>query len=243
MDDISRFNKDVKNRILELGQNEELKKLGKDWQKLSMLNDYVYNFSWLGCPIIQTPQDVLAMQEIIWNVKPDLIIETGIARGGSLIFYASLLEMVGNGEVLGIDIDIRSHNREAIEGHSMFKRITLLEGDSTSDEIRDQVARATEHKKNVLVCLDSNHTHEHVLRELNFYSGFVSKGSYLVVFDTFVELMDDSYSKERPWGKGNNPMTAVSEFLKGNRDFEVDYEIENKLIITAAPGGYLKKIG
>ena len=204
---------------------------------------YSYNFTWLGSPIIQFPQDIIAMQEIIWRVKPDLIIETGIAHGGSLIFYASMLELLGsNGEVLGIDIDIRKHNRKEIENHSMFKRITMIEGSSIDKGIAKQVWDFAKEKKNVLVVLDSNHTHEHVKRELEVYSPLVSKDSYLVVFDTAIEDLQEDFFSDRPWNKGNNPKTAVWEFLKTNNRFEIDKEIENKLLITVAPDGYLKCI-
>lgn len=181
------------------------------------------------------------MQEIIWRVKPDLIIETGIAHGGSLVFYASMLELLGNdGQVVGIDIDIRPHNRVEIEHHPMFKRIVLLQGSSVDDEVAEQVRSLAQGKRSVLVCLDSNHTHAHVLRELELYSSLVTKDSYLVVFDTIIEDMPVGSFTDRPWDKGNNPKTAVWEFLKTNDRFEPDQEIPNKLLITVAPDGYLK---
>lgn len=205
--------------------------------------NYSYNFNWLGRPMIQFPQDMVALQEIIWSVKPDLIVETGIAHGGSLIFSASLLELIGGeGEVLGIDIDIREHNRIAIEKHSMAKRIKMIQGSSISDETAKKVFDIAENKKRVLVILDSNHTHEHVAKELELYSSLVTKESYLIVFDTVVEDMPDNVFPNRPWGRGNNPKTAVWEFLKGDDRFEIDKQIENKLLITAAPDGYLKRI-
>ena len=203
---------------------------------------YTYNFNWLGRPIIQLPQDIIAMQEIIWDTKPDLIIETGIAHGGSLIFYASMLELIGgSGLVLGIDIDIREHNRLEIEKHPLFKRIKMIEGSSIDKDIQNKVYKFAQKRNNILVILDSNHTHEHVLQELQMYSPLVSKDSYLVVFDTAIEDLpnDDIYSN-RPWGKGNNPKTAVWEFLKSNNRFIIDKEIENKLLFTVAPDGYLK---
>lgn len=204
---------------------------------------YSYNFSWLGRPIIQYPQDIMAMQELIWQVKPDLIIETGIAHGGSLIFYASMLELLGgDGELIGIDLDIREHNRIEIEKHPMYKRIEMLEGSSTDPEIIDSVKELAKGKKSVMVVLDSNHTHEHVLEELRLYSPFVTVGSYCVVFDTIVEDLPDDFFSDRPWGKGNNPKTAVHEFLKENDSFEIDDNVENKLLITVAPDGYLKRI-
>ncbi len=202
---------------------------------------YTYNFSWLGRPIIQFPQDMIAMQEIIWQIKPDLIIETGIAHGGSLIFYASMLELLGNnGQILGIDIDIREHNLVEIEKHPMFKRITMIEGSSIDEEIAKQVHDFTKDKKQIMVVLDSMHTHDHVLKELELYSPLVTKGSYCVVFDTVIDDLPDEMFPDRPWDKGNNPKTAVWEFLKTNDRFVVDKEIENKLLITVAPDGYLK---
>jgi cephalosporin hydroxylase len=202
---------------------------------------YSYNFSWLGRPIIQYPQDIIAAQEIIWQVKPDMIIETGIAHGGSLIFYASMLELLGGvGHVLGIDIDIRAHNRAEIERHPLFKRITMLQGSSIDDQIAQQVYAFVHNKQRVLVVLDSNHTHEHVRKELEFYAPLVTKGSYLIIFDTVVEDMPDRFFPDRPWGRGNNPKTAVQEFLATNDRFEVDREIEGKLLLTVAPSGYLK---
>ncbi len=197
----------------------------------------------VGIPIIQFPQDMIALQEIIWNVKPDLIIETGVAHGGSLILSASILELIGNdGLVVGIDIDIREHNRKAIENHPMFKRIKLLEGSSVSNKVLENVKEITKDKKNILVILDSNHTHDHVLEELKIYSPFVSVNSYVIVFDTVIEDMPEDSFPDRPWGKGNNAKTAVWEFLKENSNFVMDKEVENKLLITVAPDGYLKRL-
>lgn len=202
---------------------------------------YSYNFNWLGRPIIQFPQDIVAMQEIIWEVKPDLIIETGIAHGGSLIFYASMLELIGgDGQVVGVDIDIREHNRAEIEKHPMYKRITMLQGSSIDEGIKKKVYDFAREKKRVLVVLDSNHTHDHVLREIQLYSPLVTKGSYLIVFDTAIEDLPEGAFSDRPWDKGNNPKTAVWEFLKTNDRFIIDKEIENKLLITVAPDGYLR---
>ncbi|MDR0335659.1 MAG: cephalosporin hydroxylase family protein [Planctomycetaceae bacterium] len=204
---------------------------------------YSYNFTWLGRPIIQYPQDIIALQEIIWNVKPDLIIETGIAHGGSIIFSASMLELLGvNGHVLGIDIDIRKHNRVEIEKHPMFKRITMFEGSSIAPEMVDRVIEFAKPYKTVMLVLDSNHTHDHVFAELQYYTPLVTKESYCVVFDTIIEDMPSGSFPDRLWDKGNNPKTAVWEFLKQNNNFEIDKSIENKLLITAAPDGYLKRI-
>jgi len=235
------FQKECNERIKNNLHDMKLQQSSKTFMENTIRNKYSYNFSWMGRPIIQYPQDIIAMQEIIWNLKPDLIIETGIAHGGSLIFYASMLELLGGkGKVLGIDIDIREHNRREIETHPMFKHITMIEGSSIDDRVIEQVRKFANGKKRVLVCLDSLHTHDHVLRELEAYTPMVSLGSYCVVFDTIVEDMPDEYSHDRPWGKGNNPKTAVWKFLKGNDRFVIDKEIENKLLISTCPDGYLK---
>jgi cephalosporin hydroxylase len=202
---------------------------------------YSYHFCWLGRPIIQMPQDIMAMQEIIWRVKPDLIIETGIAHGGSLIFYASMLELIGEaGRVIGIDVDIRAHNRSEIENHPMAKRISMIQGSSTDLAVIQQVRGLADGCRRILVALDSNHSHDHVRTELELYSPLVTKDSYLVVFDTAVEDMPDNFFPDRPWRKGNSPKTAVWEFLKTTDRFVADKEIENKLLITVAPDGYLR---
>jgi cephalosporin hydroxylase len=242
MSDLLAFQNEVQANIAALGRNERAKALSIEWLRCVAEDKYSYNFSWMGVPIIQFPQDIVAMQELLWRVKPDLVIETGVARGGSVIFYASMLELIGKGEVLGIDIDIRSHNREAIESHPMHKRISLLEGSSISDETAERVKAVASKAETVLVVLDSNHTHEHVLRELELYAPLVSPGSYCVVFDTVVEDVPDEDFPDRPWGKGNNPKTAVWAFLEANRHFEIDVDIHNKLQVTVAPDGYLKRI-
>jgi len=240
---IMNFSAEVQRNIEGLASDPELRCLSNIWLRETARYKYSYNFTWLGRPIIQFPQDILAMQEIIWRVKPDLIVETGVAHGGALIFYASMLELVGgNGQVLGIDVDIRKHNRAEIERHPMFKRISLLEGSSVDEGIAQRVHDLARGKPNVLVCLDSFHTHDHVRRELNLYSDLVKQGSYLVVFDTLIEDMPTDFFPDRPWGKGNNPKTAVQEFLKTTDRFVVDTEIESKLLITVAPSGYLKCI-
>jgi cephalosporin hydroxylase len=244
MDPIEQFNKEKADNINEIGNDPSLRKLGLDFIDKTALKKYSYNFSWMGRPIIAFPQDMIAMQEIIWNVKPDLIIETGIAHGGSIVYYASLLELIGNdGIVLGVDIDIRKHNRDLIEAHPMFKRIQLIEGSSIDANILEKVKKVAAGKKKIMVCLDSNHTHDHVLEELKLYSPFVSKDSYCIVFDTIVEDMPANHDwGTRPWGKGNNPKTAVWKFLEKNAHFEIDKTIENKLLITVAPDGFLKRI-
>jgi len=202
---------------------------------------YTYNFNWLGRPIIQLTEDIMLMQEIIFRVQPDLIIETGIAHGGSLIFSASMLELLGNnGKVLGIDIDIRQHNRLEIEKHPMAKRISMTQGSSIDETVAEKVYAFAENSEKVMVFLDSNHTYEHVIKELELYSPLVKKGSYLVVFDTGIEDLPEEMCNDRPWGKGNNPKTAVWEFLKSNNRFEIDRELESRVLFTVAPDGYLK---
>jgi cephalosporin hydroxylase len=241
-DQNKQFSEETNARVSSNSKNLSLKHAGDNFNLESNKARYSYNFSWMGRPIIQYPQDMIAMQEIIWEIKPDLIIETGIAHGGSLIYYASILEAMGNGEVVGIDIDIRSHNKKEIENHPMFKRIKMVSGSSIEMETLERVREMAKDKVKILVCLDSNHTHEHVLKELELYAAFVSPGSYLVVFDTIVEFLPDDYLPGRPWGKGNNPWTAVQEFLDKNSDFEIDHTIDNKLLISVAPNGYLKRI-
>jgi len=236
------FRKECRDRVEGYSSNETLKEASNSFMAATINAKYSYNFTWLGRPIIQYPQDIIAMQEIIWQVKPDLIIETGIAHGGSLIFYASMLELLGGGgRVVGIDIDIRRHNRVEIERHPMFRRITMIEGSSTDEKITEKVRQMAGGKR-VLVCLDSNHTHEHVLRELELYAPLVSVGSYCVVFDTIIEDMPKGTYSDRPWDVGNNPKTAVQAYLKEHNEFVVDEEIENKLLITVAPGGYLRRV-
>ncbi|MBN2515980.1 MAG: cephalosporin hydroxylase family protein [Deltaproteobacteria bacterium] len=243
MNQIEKFKRAREVRLDSNGKNEKLKKYSMRFLQESITAKYSYNFSWMGRPIIQYPQDMVAMQEIIWKVRPDLIIETGIAHGGSLIFYASMLELLGgDGQVLGIDIDIRKHNREEIENHPMYKRITMIEGSSIEKSVAQHVHDFAKGKNKVLVCLDSMHTHNHVLKELEIYSPLVTKDSYLVVFDTIVEDMPEDIFTDRPWGRGNNPKTAVWEFMKTNDRFVIDTEIENKLLITVAPSGYLRCI-
>ena len=239
---VEAYKEECKNRIAAQGKNEELLAISSKFAAETIKAGYSYNFTWMGRPIIQYPQDMIAMQEIIWDIKPDLIIETGIAHGGSIIYYASILELIGKGEVLGIDIDIRSHNRAEIESHPMSKRITMLEGSAISQEIIEKIKPFVEGKKTVMVCLDSNHTHDHVLAELQLYSPFVTVGSYLVAFDTIVEDLPADLYNDRPWSVGDNPKTAVWEFLKSNDDFVINNEIDNKLLVSVAPSGYLKRV-
>jgi cephalosporin hydroxylase len=240
------------------GSDQSLQETTRNWINTANGLKYSYHFEWQGRPIIQYPQDIVAMQELIWEVKPDLIIETGIAHGGSLIFSASMLalldmcEAIESGatlnptetkrKVLGIDIDIRKHNREAIEAHPMASRIQMIQGSSIAPEIIDQVRTIAGDYERILVCLDSNHTHEHVLAELEAYAQLTSVGSYCVVFDTVVEDMPKEMFSDRPWGPGNNPKTAVREYLKSHPEFEIDKSIQHKLLITVAPDGYLRRI-
>lgn len=226
--------------IKTLGQDDTFRQLSRAWMDRAQLRRYSYHFRWMGLPIIQYPTDIVAMQELIFRIQPELVIETGVARGGSLVFYASLLELLGRGEVLGIDIDIRAHNREAIETHPMAHRIRMIQGSSIDVEV---VAKATEvaRGKRTMVVLDSNHTHEHVLSELALYSPLVSAGSYCVVMDTVVEDMPDELFGDRPWGVGDNPRTAAIEFLNSHPEFEVDLEMDHKLAVSVAPGGYLRR--
>ncbi len=243
MDQIQKFKIEKEENILKLGNDEIAGRTAIEFINAVNPLKYSYNFTWMGIPIIQYPQDIVAMQEIIWRVQPDLIIETGIAHGGSLIFNASMLELIGkDAQVLGIDIEIREHNRIQIEKHPMSKRITMLQGSSVEKEIIKEVRKYTDGKKKVLVCLDSNHTHEHVLNELELYSPFVSKDSYLVVFDTIIEDLPAGSFSDRPWNKGDNPKTAVWKFLETHKEFEIDESVHNKLLITVAPDGYLKRI-
>jgi len=237
------FQKRNKHFIKLMSENKKVQNISREWFDNVFDYEYSFHFSWLGRPIIQFPQDMIAIQELIWKIKPDLIIETGIAHGGSLIFSASILEMIGKGEVIGIDIDIRKHNRISIEKHPMFKRIKMIEGSSVSKSIINKVHKLAKNKKKVLVFLDSKHTEKHVLKELEGYSKLVKKGNYIVVFDTIIEdTSSKKASENRPWGTGNNPKTAVWKFLKKNNRFKIDKLIEKKLLITSCPDGYLKCI-
>jgi len=248
VDEVQKFINDRVERVKLNETNSSLVEAAHTFVVESVKPQYSYNFSWMGRPVIQYPQDMIAMQEIIWDIKPDLIIETGIAHGGSLIYYASLLEMLsfsgfGDGKVLGIDIDIREHNRKEIESHPMYKNIDMIQGSSISQEVIEQVKKKAEGKERVLVILDSNHTHQHALEELIAYAPLVSKGSYCVVFDSLIEDMPADSYPDRPWGPGDNPKTAVWEYIKTHPEFEIDKSIQNKLLITVAPDGYLKRVG
>jgi len=256
--EIIKFKKECEANIARYSEDEEWRRLSIDWLVRGCKHKYMLNFKSLGRPIIQTPIDMVASQELIWEVKPDLIIETGIAHGGSLIMSASMLAMIDYCEavesgqtldpkatwrhVLGLDIDIRQHNREAIEGHPMAHRINIIEGSSISPEIIGQVHEISKEYDRVLVFLDSNHTHDHVLAELEAYAPLTSKESYCVVFDTVIEDLPDDVCPDRPWCKGNNPKTAVWEFLKAHPEFEINKQFNDKLVITTQPDGYLKRV-
>jgi cephalosporin hydroxylase len=252
------FQQEVRERIAANGHAAELREASEAFLRVSIEQRYSYNFAWLGRPIIQYPQDMVAMQELIWRVRPDLIIETGIAHGGSLILSASMLAMLDycdaiesrqlldpaqpRRRVVGIDIDIRAHNREAIEAHPLANRIDMIQGSSIAAEVLEQVRRHTEGCKTVLVCLDSNHTHDHVLAELEAYAPLVTPGSYCVAFDTVIEDLPASSYADRPWDVGNNPKTAVRAFLEQHPEFEVDWDIDHQLLVSVAPEGYLKRV-
>lgn len=227
--------------IAAMGRDTDLRDLSDRWFAAASRHEYSYHFTWLGLPVIQFPQDVVALQEIVWRVRPDVVVETGVARGGSLVLYASLLELLGgDGFVVGIDIDIRPHNRAALEAHPLFRRIRLVEGSSVAPGIVAHVRAMIADRRRVLVVLDSNHTHDHVRRELDLYAPLVTKGSYLVVLDTVIETMPADLCKDRPWGRGDNPRTAVRDFLASTDRFEVDVETETKLLVTVAPEGFLR---
>jgi cephalosporin hydroxylase len=235
-------------QVNEIEYDPKLIETGKAFMEHSIPDRYSYHFSFLGRPIIQYPQDMVAIQELIWKVQPDLIIETGIAHGGSIILSAAMLELnaicggPAEAEVLAIDIDIRAHNRAEIEKHPLCKRITMIEGSSIAEDVIAQVRTRAKNKKNIMVFLDSNHTHDHVLAELNAYAPLVSLNSYCVVFDTIVEDLPDGLFPDRPWSQGNNPKTAVWEYLKTHSEFEIDRTVMDKLLITVAPDGYLKRM-
>ena len=236
------FATEVQYHIDGLKADADVQALSRIWLREVTPHRYAYNFRWMGRPIIQLPQDMMAMQEIVWSVKPDLIIETGIAHGGSVLYYASLLELMGHGEVIGIDIDIREHNREAIQAHPMSKRLRMIQGSAVDPQVVEQVEVLARGKRAIVV-LDSNHAHAHVLAELLAYAPLVCVGGYCVVMDTLVEDMPARFfaDGDRPWAVGNNPKTAVREFLKHDSGFEIDFDLQAKLLLTVAPDGYLKR--
>jgi len=258
MNPYDQFKQEGRTEIDAMGRDEKLTELSLQWINFANTRKYSYHFVWQGRPVIQYPQDMVAMQELIWQIKPDLIVETGIAHGGSLIFSASMLALldmydaietgekfdpkISQRKVLGIDIDIRTHNRAAIEAHPMASRVQMIQGSSIAPETIEQVHAIAANHSRILICLDSNHTHDHVLAELQAYAPLTSKDSYCVVFDTVIEDMPKEMFPNRPWGPDNNPKTAVREYLKTHPEFEIDKSIQHKLQITVAPDGYLKRI-
>ena len=258
MTPLEQFNLDRIRRAESYKKDIDFYNLSQTWLRESMQKQYVYNFDWLGRPIIQYPQDMVAIQEVIWRTKPDLIIETGIAHGGSLALSASILALLDMSEaiqrggnwnpqessrlVVGVDIDIRPHNRELIESHPMSSRIKMIEGSSISSEIIDKVELISKNFNKVMVILDSNHTHDHVFAELNAYAPLVTIDNYCLVLDTFVDDMPPNFFLDRPWDVGNNPKTAVKQYLHSNPSFIIDRGIQDCLQITVAPEGYLRRI-
>ncbi len=267
---ISDFEESVRHNVLKIGKDRDFLGLCNVWNREAIRYQYAHNFSCMGRPIIQTPQDIYAIQELLWSVKPDLVIETGIAHGGSLVLSASVLALLdycdavadrkvfdplkSKRRVVGVDIDIRQHNREAIEAHPLSHLIEMIQGSSIAESTVNQVKEKARDYETILVFLDSNHTHDHVLAELEAYAPLVSADSYCVVWDTGVEDLPEGFVTDRPWGKGNNPKTAVFEFLKDlERDgrvgvdgsalrFQIDKFIEHKIAITAAPDGFLRRL-
>ena len=205
-------------------------------------HNFSYMWNWCGVPIIQNPEDIVAMQEILWETRPDVVIELGVARGGSLILYSSVLALIGKGRVVGVDIDIRPHNREVIESHPLSDRIALIEGSSTDPSVLENVRTHIGEADRVAVILDSDHTHEHVLNELRLYAPLVTPGQFLVVADTVVEEIPEQGHRPREWGPGNNPMTALREFMRESNGFVEDAWINAKLLLTSSPGGYLRRL-
>jgi len=241
MSDIDAFERECRENAARMAADEELRAAATELVVRSAPYKYTYNFRWLGLPVIQFPQDLVALQEIVWAVKPELVIETGVARGGSLVFYASLLQLLGGDRrVVGIELELRPHNRAALEAHPMFPWISLVDGSSIDPEVVARVAALAAGRGPIMVVLDANHTHAHVLAELRAYAPLVTPGSYLVVLDTLIEAMPDGMFADRPWGRGDNPWTAVHEFLSTTDRFVVDTELENRLLISVAPRGYLK---
>lgn len=238
------FEEERARNVAALGGRDDLRALALQFLVESSELRYSYNFDWLGLPIIQFPPDIIAVQELIWRIRPRVVVETGIARGGSLMLSASILELLGgDGMVIGVDVDIRPHNRRAIERHPLAHRVALVEGSSISEPVVEDVRRQAAGREPVMVLLDSMHTHDHVLRELELYSPLVTAGSYMVVFDTVINEMPGDLFPDRPWGPNNNPRTAVDAFLATNARFQVDHSLESKLLLTVAPGGYLRCVG
>ena len=241
-DDRAQFERERRGAAERMAADRELAQAALEVNVAADEHDWSYQWSWLGLPVIQMPPDIVAMQEVIWKTRPQLVIETGIARGGSLVLYASILELMGEGEVLGIDIDIRAHNREAIETHPLAHRIRMVEGSSLDESVLAEARRAAQAVERVMVMLDSDHSHEHVLAELRAYAGLVTVGQFLVVADTFVEDIPVQEHRRRAWGRGDNPATALRAWLDEVDGFEPDPFVNAKLLLTASPGGYLRRV-
>jgi cephalosporin hydroxylase len=242
-DDREQYLENRKNKSISLGLDKKVFEQSKDLIYNLDQYDYSYLWTWMGIPIIQLPADIMATQEVIWKTKPDIIIETGVARGGSVLFMASILEMMGNGQVIGVDIDIRKHNRESIEAHPMSKRVTLIEGGSVDDSILKQVRANIPDGARVMVVLDSDHSRDHVLEECRAYGPMVTKDCYMVVADTLVGHLDEKeapQNRSQVWYKGNDPLTALQEYMLESDRFEIDLEINGKLVLSSSPGGYLR---
>ena len=241
---IKEFDIKVKKNLNKMNRDKKLFKKSLNWMIHADKYKYTYNFQWAGIPVIKFPNDLVALQEIISKVKPDVIIETGVAHGGSVVFSASMLQLYSSKSsfVVGIDIDIRKHNLTRLKKNKFYNRLKLIEGSSTAPEVIHKVKKLIKGKKKIMVFLDSNHTYQHVKDEINIYKDLVTKNSYLVVEDTFSEYFPKGYYSNRPWDVGNNPMIALKEFLQQNKNFVVDKEICSKLQITETFDGYLKKI-
>jgi cephalosporin hydroxylase len=226
-------------RVLDIYSEEGYRALSQLWTRSNWHHRLSYEVTWLGVPIIQLPEDMVAMQELIWRVRPDVIVESGVAHGGALMLYASILELLGRGRVIGVDIEIRKYNRLAIEAHPLSHRIQLIEGDSLADETVELVRSQLTPGDRVMVALDSSHTREHVLGELIRYAPLVTPNSYVVVFDAVMALVADAPTAGEGWDR-DNPLEAVREFLDGNDDFEVDRAYE-RLAVTYCHGGFLRR--
>jgi cephalosporin hydroxylase len=259
IDDHKKFKKECKKEIAKQSKSKKFHNLSKKWIEESIKTKYTYHFDWLGRPIIQFPQDIIVLQQLMWDIKPDLVIETGIARGGSLIFISSMLELLSicgsekNAKVIGIDIDIRKHNEIKIKKHSLSKRIHLLKGSSIDKKIFDKVKKISKNYKKIMVILDSNHNHQHVLEELKMYAPLVTSNSYCIIFDTIIDYMPNKFNKKKNWTSTKNPKTAIDEYLnyikkdkpkdydKKFLNFSIDKNLDNLIMLSNAPGGFLKR--
>ena len=229
--------------IQAMATDPDASRVTRDWMRFAVRHGYSYNFSWLGVPIVQYPEDIVVIQELLWQSQPDLVIETGIAHGGSLLLSASILRLLGGErEVLGIDVDIRPHARSTLSTHPLASAISTIEGNSVASEVIEAVRQVCARHERVLVILDSNHTADHVAAELSLYGDFVSVGSYLIVMDTFIKDLPPEEFDDRPWDAENSPWTAVQGFLQGNDRFVLAKDVDDRLLATTAPGGYLVRV-